>query len=241
MWDKQQLYAVKKASGRARWLREMIGIDGQTLKAMPIDGDWRDLAKNGSYEDFYWAIRQTRKWRETLPEGDGTGSKNVLLAALEAARTDFQVSADLVPESEREIRPVCGVWTLKEVAGHLADWDDLFMKWLKIGLGQDVPQFAFDADGDVQNARMAEARKDKTWLENWTDCQDMRQALIDKLQITDEADISRRYSGKRRTFPTVYHCAWSALEHYLDHAAILRRELGVPIPKFLLTFKGPYT
>lgn len=241
MWDKQRIHGVKKASGRARWLREMIGVDEQNLKTMPVDGDWRSLAQNGSYEDFYWSIRQIRKWRKSLPKGDGTGSKEVLLAALESARMDFQVSADLVQESERETRPVCGVWTLKDVLGHLADWDDLFMKWLKIGLGEDVPTFAFDADGDAQNAKMAEARKDKTWLQNWTDCQNTRQTLIDRLQATDEADINRRYVGNRRTFPTVYHCAWSALEHYLDHAAILRRELGVPIPKFLLTFKGPYT
>ena len=42
-------------------------------------------------------------------------------------------------------------------------------------------------------------------------------------------------------FPTVYHCAWSALEHYLDHAAGLRRECQLQLPDELLTFHGPYT
>lgn len=241
MFDKQQLMEVKLAATRARWLREMIGIDLASLNTLPIEWGWQNLLNFGTYYDFYWGIKVIRKLRKSLPEGDGTGSKVILLTALEAARRDFNTSAALVTEPERETRTVCGIWTLKEVAGHLADWDDMFMKWMRIGLGEDVPQFPFNADGDAQNATMAEARKDKTWLENWADCQNTRQALIDKLEKIEEIEINRRYSGKRRTFPTVYHCAWSALEHYLDHAAILRRELGVPIPKFLLTFKGPYT
>lgn len=243
VFDKWYLVEVKRAAARARFLRELIGVDSETLKTWSVDWweSWPSLVEEGSYYDFYWAIRQTRKWRKPLPKGDGTGSKAVLLAALEAARTDFHISADLVPESERESRPVCGVWTLKDVLGHLADWDDLFMKWLKIGLGEDVPPFAFDADGDAQNAKMAEARKKQSWRYAWKDHNQNRQRIINLITATSETDLNQRYTGERRMFPTAYHCAWSALEHYLDHAAILRRELGVPIPKFLLTFKGPYT
>ncbi|MEZ4870496.1 MAG: hypothetical protein R3C14_54710 [Caldilineaceae bacterium] len=72
------------------------------------------------------------------------------------------------------------------------------------------------------------------------DFRDNRQHLIVQLQAVPEEHFLRE-QPESGSFPSVYHCAWSALEHYLDHAAGLRRQLNVPLAEELLHFHGPYT
>jgi hypothetical protein len=96
-------------------------------------------------------------------------------------------------------------------------------------------------DEHVINGRIYAARRDQPWEWNWSDCREARRTLTDALERASEEVWRRPYDGRISSFPTLYHCAWSALEHYLDHAAVLRAELPVAMPKRLLRFKGPYT
>lgn len=194
-------------------------------------------AQNAAYE----AAVEARSRREKIGINGEPGAKADLIAALESARTDFHASAALLPESERETRLVCGQWNFRDVTGHLADWDYFFLNLLQIGLHEDVPRLHFDTSGDVGNGNMAKARQHQTWVQTWTEAQTARQVFIDHVKAATEEDLNRPYTGKRRAYPTAYNCVWSAIEHYLDHAAVLRRELGVPFPEHLLEFYGPYT
>ena len=51
------------------------------------------------------------------------GAKAHLLASLNETRAKLLAAVSLVPDTERESRPVCGHWTLKDLLGHIADWE----------------------------------------------------------------------------------------------------------------------
>lgn len=179
------------------------------------------------------------RWRETLPDTFGVGPKSVLLAALYAATYDMQESALLVPVEEWETRPICGVWTVRDVYGHLADWDVFFLHVVETMLGEPTQDLDWDDDEHMINTRLHEKRRGQPAGQAWDDCKRARTRLLDKLHKITQDDLVK---PRGYPYPDVYHAFWSALEHSLDHAATLRRELPtVDFPKRLREFSGPYT
>jgi len=219
--DLRRPYLIRRGTGRGRG----------TVKSWAM---WRYLHESGY-------MRGLQKWRDGLPETFCVGPKSVLLAALRAAHTDLLESVALVAADERTTRPVCGDWTLKDVLGHLADWDRYFLNWLNAMVGGEVHDLYWDEDSDAFNAYLQAARRDQSWQQIWEDFLAARFAFLSRLESLTQADLERPNSGTLSSFPDAYHCAWSCLEHYLHHTAILRREYGVNIPKYLLDFTGPYT
>jgi len=186
--------------------------------------------------------RDIDKWRGSLPETDVPGAKGILVAGLQAAMDDFLASTALVPSSEQETRPICGTWTLKDVCGHMADWDAYFNNTARrmLGLG-DVP-LDWNPDWQSANEQMAEARRDQPWAVVVGDFVRNSMQLQDTLQEASEAALNRPYNSSSSPYRAAYYCFWSALEHYLDHAAITRKELPMmDVPEHLLVFEGPYT
>jgi hypothetical protein len=198
---------------------------------------WRYLHDNSTRED----IEQWRKAND-LTETAFPGPKALLMAALEAAEADFRATAALVPESERETRGVCGAWSLKDLLGHMADWDDHYRNIVRRMLGEPTDFWDEEPETDAQNDRLYQARRHDPWAKAEADCMGNRRWLLDRLQTLDTATISRPYTGTLYAgYPTLFHCYWSAAEHYLDHAAVMRRELGLKLPAWLLKFKVSYT
>ncbi len=195
----------------------------------------RFLHDDGHHEDL-------REWRRKLKREPEAGPRVILQAALEAAHMDFAASADLVAESERDTRLVCGHWTLKDVLGHLADGDSYYLHTIHVMLDEPGDPFwsTNPVDDDALNEEMAKKRRKYSYRRQLSDCESSRRELIVRLERLSDEELSFPYSGHASSYPTIYHCYWSALEHYLDHAAVLRRELGVKFPKYLLRFKGPY-
>lgn len=220
-----QLMAAELAATRARFLRQFIGIDEKTLDSAPIFADWHEA----------------QRWRETVANAFTVGPKSALVMAARAAREDWLASAALVADNERETRPVCGVWTLKDVAGHFVDWDAYFLNTLAAMLGEPASDLGWDPDEEGVNDRLAEARRGQAWQQLWDESIQKRYLLINRLNALTQADLARPYSGDAASYPDIYHLFWSVLEHDLDHAATLRRELGVPMDAGLLHFEGPYT
>lgn len=210
------------------------GKTGRSVGRISTWAKWRATHDAGHWVDL-------KDWRKrVVVDGFAAGDKVMLRAALEAASADFLASAALVPASERETRPVCGHWALKDVAGHLADCDQYFLNAVYIIIGEPSESLGWDEDEQVQNDRMAEARKDQSWEKVWDDCMSARSALMTELDYMGQEMLAEPYGGGEVSYPTAYHAFWSALEHYLDHAAVLRKELKVKVPKVLLSFKGPY-
>jgi hypothetical protein len=178
----------------------------------------------------------------TEPRIAATGSKEIMLAAMLAAEIDILTTFALIPVAERSSLPVCGVWTLHDLAGHLADWDCYFLHWLGVLRSQAPQDLYWDEDGDVFNEWLRQQRRGEAFEKTWGDFRVRRAELVGSLEQVDAQEFLRAQPPNPNvSYPTIYHCAWSALEHYLDHAAGVRRTLGLELPDALLYFHGPYT
>ncbi|MCL4803494.1 MAG: DinB family protein, partial [Anaerolineae bacterium] len=85
-----------------------------------------------------WATRPYRRdaqisadlarWRATLPLPDPalrTIHSALLRPILTLSRNEFLALASLIPPDDRESRPLEGIWTLKQMIGHLVDYEGL--------------------------------------------------------------------------------------------------------------------
>ena len=62
-------------------------------------------------------------WRKANPFERVPGPLYLVRALVRATRKEFLSVAANVPDAEKSRRPVCGVWTLQDVVGHIADWE----------------------------------------------------------------------------------------------------------------------
>ncbi|MBI1281188.1 MAG: hypothetical protein GC179_23885 [Anaerolineaceae bacterium] len=210
--------------------------EGRSQGTINTWGQWRYMHDAGHMDDL-------TEWRKTLSESFLPPSKIILHAALETSSDDLWASAVLVPISERETLPVCGSWTLKDVLGHLADWDDWYLNIFYAMIGEPTTNLGWEEEGDANalNEKLVIANRKKSFKSVADHCLSARKALIAELQSVSDDMLADPYGGEDRVYPSAYHCLWAALDHYLDHTAVLRRTLKVKFPKYLLQFKGAYT
>ena len=162
-----------------------------------------------------------------------------MLATLQAAEIELLQTIAFISSSDYDSLPVCGFWTLHDLIGHLADWDKYFLNWLAIMTDKPQRDLYWDEDGDRFNAWLCEQRRGETWAQTWADFRQNRQLFQQNLVAIPDQQFLRKEESM--PFPSIYHCAWSALEHYMDHAAGVRRELKYLMSEELLSFHGPYT
>lgn len=168
--------------------------------------------------------------------------KGLMLAVLEAAEIELLATLAAIPVRQRAHQRVCRRWTALQLIGHLADWDVYFLNWLRTLCAETADELHYDSDGDRFNAWLQEQRVGQRWPRAWGDFRANRAQFVERLrQVPEHAFITKPAGRGPMPFPTIYHCAWSALEHYLDHAAGVRREARMPVPAELLNFHGPYT
>ena len=82
-----------------------------------------------------------------------------------------------VPPDRREERGVVGVWSLKDVMGHLAYWDYVTRAELEAEQAGIEPE-SDDRDEDTVNAEQARTRKDWTWDQVMAEVIENRDARI---------------------------------------------------------------
>jgi uncharacterized damage-inducible protein DinB len=162
-----------------------------------------------------------------------------MLATLQAAEIELLQTIAFISSSDYDSLPVCGFWTLDDLIGHLADWDKYFLNWLAIMTDKPQRDLYWDEDGDRFNAWLCEQRRGETWAQTWADFRQNRQLFQQNLAAIPDQQFLRKEESM--PFPSIYHCAWSALEHYMDHAAGVRGELRCLMSEELLSFHGPYT
>ncbi|WP_420632228.1 DinB family protein [Candidatus Leptofilum sp.] len=133
--------------------------------------------------------QQIRAWRETLPpeEKRSNGPAYLLRALLRACRKEFVALLPLLPEDERVGRPVCGVWTMKDLVGHLTAWAEVGHDGLQQAAAGKEPIFASIADFEEWNQTEAAKRADYAWETIWEAYESVYNALRSGLdELTDE-------------------------------------------------------
>ncbi len=166
-------------------------------------------------------------WREAQGLEGKVGPRQVLLAGLAAAREELLAAIALIPPVERELRLVCGEWTLKDVLGHVADWEGVGVGGLRQMAAGQPPQVEHVQDIDAWNRAHAEARRDQPWEEIGADFHAARQALLEILEGMSQADLAQSFPFPWGPEGTAYQWVSVYPAHDREHAKGLREEKDV--------------
>jgi len=181
-----------------------------------VEVQWRHDAEHAA---------QIAAWQKAEGLKGKIGPKVVLLATLTAAREELLTAAAQVPVEERESWPVCGEWTLKDVLGHVADWEWLGVDGLRqMAAGQPL-QVGDVQDTDTWNQTHAEARRSQAWKVVWADFQAARQGFLEVLEGMSEAHLEQSFPSPWGSDITPYHWICIYLAHDREHAEGLRRTI----------------
>ncbi|MFQ5616420.1 MAG: DinB family protein, partial [Anaerolineales bacterium] len=171
---------------------------------------------------------EIREWRKENAIRWAPGPKAILLAVFRAARDEILALVSLIPEGERAARLVCGEWTLKDVIGHLTDWELAGVERARLALDGVTSPAMDDLTGDFEawNKAHAAARRPQPWEQVWADFDATRRDLISIVEQLTREDLERPFTtpwGK-----TVYEWLVIWPGHEREHAAGLWEELGLP-------------
>jgi uncharacterized damage-inducible protein DinB/predicted RNase H-like HicB family nuclease len=161
-------------------------------------------------------------WREEQGLERVSGPKAVLVAALDAAREELLAAAALIPPEERASRPVCGRWTLRDVLGHVADWEWVGVEGLRDMAAEQAPQVEHIADIDAWNQAHYEVRRDQPWEKVWADLHAARQALLEALSGISQAALDQSHPFPWGQEGTAHRWVSVFVEHDRGHARDFR-------------------
>jgi uncharacterized damage-inducible protein DinB len=224
-WSLEQ--ALRAATDSRRRFLEIVGAANAEQLVRPIRLPWRETSV---WEFARWRARHDavhteaiRAWRDAHSSSCSHGPRSVLIAAMDAARSDLLRQIDRIPLSERDTRPIMGDWTLKDVLGHMADWDLYALKALRaIRKSRPLPYVA-ESDVDEVNAQQVAARREQTWDQAWADFQIVRAKVINALADWYDEQLARAVDYPSDWGRTAY--GWfvsQTAEHDREHADALR-------------------
>jgi len=229
-WSKRSLDEVitEVRDARASWLQWLDGVPDELFFQTRVFDDWDWCFPNCmriQWEHDAEHAGQIAAWRQGYRSEHVVGPKAILLAALEGARRELLTVAALIPRDGRASTRVCGAWTLKDVLGHLADWEKVGVEGLRcMALGR-RPAVEAISDIDAWNADHAAARLGQSWDEVWTDFHGTRDDLMDILAGMAEARLHRWYRFPWGPRGTAYEWACVFQTHDREHACDIRAEL----------------
>ncbi len=169
-------------------------------------------------------------WRKNLPLAAKrqVGPKLVLRAILKAARQEFTTLVDLVPPDERAGRLVHGDWMLKDLVGHMADWENLIVDGLRQLLLDQSPQFAVTiTDFAAFDEQLVQVRRLQPWRQVWQDFNRSRKALDDAFQQFPELFLSHTLVTPWGKEMPAYFWLTICFGHDHEHASHLRQALSL--------------
>jgi hypothetical protein len=210
---------------RAAWLAWLEGVSDEALfQSRPYHGwDWAfSTCIRIQWEHDAEHAAQVAAWRQGRRSEHDTGPKSILLAALEAARRELLSAASRVPPRARTTRRVCGVWTLKDLLGHLADWEDFGVRGLRLMAQGRPPDVEEVTDIDAWNHEHAAARAAQPWDQVWADLHETRAELMRVLKDMSEERLPRWYRFPWGARGTAYDWLVVFVTHDRDHARDLR-------------------
>lgn len=180
------------------------------------------------------------RWRQSLaPDAVEAGrpSSIPLKPLLSASRREFLALASLVPANARGHLPVDGRWTLKDILGHLADYEAVgIAALLAVGAGKTVATYKtlYSNYAEFNEARAA-AHADDSWPALWESYRQTRQGFLAALAALPDSSmtqpINMPWAGAYGTY-TPYAYALEMAGHEHEHAGNLRSALGLrPLPR----------
>ena len=153
---------------------------------------------------------------------DDVGPKVLLQHALNTSRAALMALADVVPADQRESGPVTGEWTLKDVAGHIADWDEIVVEaTLAMEANQRITWEPIDY-GEAWNQSHAAARRAQSLAHVWQNFLDVRGTVVTELaERVMEPDLGRLLPSPWGGEMSFYVCLAIPCRHDMEHVETL--------------------
>jgi hypothetical protein len=126
---------------------------------------------------------------------------------------------------------VCGTWTVKDVIGHVADWEVFGVEGLRhMAAGRTAEPLPVEhiVDIDAWNEAHVVARREQPWLQVWAVLSQARKDLDEVLEDMGATALSRRFLFPWGSGGTAYDWLCVYLRHDREHAAGLRAVLTLP-------------
>jgi hypothetical protein len=173
---------------------------------------------------------ELKTWRNTLEQDKKRqiGPIFLLRTILKATRKEFLSLIDLIPEAERATRPVCGIWTMKDLMGHLTDWERVGVNGLRQLAAGQTPVFdEMIADFDTWNNTHAEKRKHQSWETVWAEFLATRSNLLALFDQMSEEHWQRPFTTPWDSQTNGYFWVniWAGHDH--EHALDVRQAIGL--------------
>ncbi len=149
----------------------------------------------------------------------------VLLAALSAAREELLAWAALVPTDRRDSEAVCGVWTLRDVLGHVTDWELFGLECLASRAAGRVAGLSYNGEEKEWNAVHAAARQGQSWDATWDDLTATRRQLTGVVSALEDAELVRPAASAWDPQDSAYAWVRICVDHDREHAAGLRERV----------------
>jgi len=217
------LVALDRTPDELLHRRMRLGDDWRIAPHQWLHDRWRHDAEHAA---------ALARWRAALPPNDPVRRvihRALLRPILGLTRAEFVALAALVSPREGESRPVNGAWSLKQVVGHLADYERLGVIALRAVAAGREPVYeeriaSFDEYNDRRGAVWAQA----PWAEAWANYVAARRALLEVAgSLLDEA-LARPFPAPWPGLTTACGYLLDMAQHEEEHADILRRALGLP-------------
>jgi hypothetical protein len=163
----------------------------------------------------------------------------LLKGILDAARKAFLELVPLFSERERIEMPVCGVWTMKDLIGHLTDWELVGVEALQQIANGSLPEYdEMITDFDTFNNHNAVLRKDQSWADVWSDFELTRTKLLDLVGQVSDADLKRPFTAPWDQQIHGYYMTVVWAVHEMEHVVDVRHALQLPnLPRRLRKHK----
>jgi uncharacterized damage-inducible protein DinB/predicted RNase H-like HicB family nuclease len=214
---------------RAEWTQWLGGLAEEEFFRGRRYGGW-DWSFPGCME-VQWRhdadhAAQIAAWRADDVPVSGPAARSVLLAALAAAREELMAAVALVPEEQRTTRPLCGDWTLKDVLGHVGDWEWIGVEFFGSMAGGQPSEIQLVTDIDAWNASHAKACASHSWDAVCADLQASRQQLVEIVCLMSSADLMRSHQAPWGKVGASYDLICEYVSHDREHAQGLRVQLS---------------
>jgi hypothetical protein len=213
---------------RARFLKVLAEAPDAQLHE-PVTLPWADASPLRS-----WAVWRARhdalhradveRWRRDRQPEPAIGPRALLYAALEASHDALLALAGLVPEAEREERPIVEHWSARDILGHVADWERYGSDCLR---SEDAAEDEV-GDVDVWNELHAAPRRGDSFDTVVAALNQSGAALIAALAERPLGMTLPHRWGRRIS---AYAWAKSYVDHALEHVEMLQAALLGHVPR----------
>ncbi len=172
------------------------------------------------------------RWRRGFPTNDPSLRvihRSLLRPILSLARREFLALATLVTPAERETRPLTGTWTLKQIVGHMADYERMGVLALRALAAGREPVYesridSFDAFNETSGAAWAAT----TWAEAWATAVAAHRALLQLIETLPDEALTRPIPAPWPATTTACGYLLDMAQHEREHADSLRGVFALP-------------